>query len=49
MFQKNIDKLFNYIPNVFSIPDNIGIAGYDAYSNNHDTRLGQIFLKIQTG
>ena len=47
MFQKNIDKLFNDIPNVFGIADDILIAGFDADSRAHDTSLEQVLQRCR--
>ena len=43
MFQKKMDKLFNDIPNVCGIIDDILIAGFDADNRDHDVRLEQVF------
>ena len=36
MFQHKIDKIFNDIPNVFGITDNILVIGYDKDGTDHD-------------
>ena len=36
MFQKKIDKIFNDMPNVFGIADDIFIIGYDKDGADHD-------------
>ena len=41
MFSKN-DKIFNAIPNVFGIADEILIVGYDADCRDHDRTLRQV-------
>ena len=43
MFQKKIDELFNDIPNVFGINDDIVIAGFNASGTDHDARCKQLF------
>ena len=42
MFQRKIDKLFNRIPNVFSIADDILIAGFDELGRGHDATLDKV-------
>ena len=42
MFQKKIDGLFNDIPNVCGIADDILIAGFDADGRDHNVRLEQV-------
>ena len=42
MSQKKTNKLFNDIPNVFGIADDILIIGFDADSRDHDARLGKV-------
>ena len=37
MFQKKIDELFNGMPNVFGIADDILIAGFDELGKDHNT------------
>ena len=39
MFQKKIKGLFNDIPNVFGIADDILIAGFDADGRAHDVKI----------
>ena len=36
MFQHKIDEIFNDIPNVFGIADNILVIGYDKDGTDHD-------------
>ena len=36
MFQRKIDKIFNDIPNVFGIADDILVTGYDKGGADHD-------------
>ena len=45
MFQSNIDKLFQGLPNVFGIADDILIAGFDDMERDHDATLDKV-LKI---
>ena len=45
MFQKKKDKLFDDIPNVFDIADDILITGCDAASSNHDENLEQVLQR----
>ena len=39
MFQKMIDGLFNDIPNVFNIANDILVTGFDADDRDHDVSL----------
>ena len=43
MFQKKIDELFDSMPNVFSIADDILIAGFDELDRDHDVTLDKMF------
>ena len=43
MFQKEIDKLFSGIPNVFGIPDCILIPGFDEWGKDHAETLEKVF------
>ena len=36
MFQHKIDKIFNDMPNVFGIADDIMVIGYDKDGTDHD-------------
>ena len=36
MFQKKTDQLFNGVPNVFGIADDILISGFDELGRDHD-------------
>ena len=36
MFKHKIDKIFNDMPNVFGIADNILVIGYDKVGADHD-------------
>ena len=47
MFQKKIDKVFDDIPNVFGISDDILIAGFGADCRDHDERLEQVLCRCR--
>ena len=47
MFQKKTDELFNDIPNIFGIADDIFIAGFDADGRDHDARLEQMLQRCR--
>ena len=47
MFHKKIDELFNDIPNVFDIADDILTAGFDADGRDHDDRLEQVLHRCR--
>ena len=42
MFQKKINKLFSSMPNVFSIADDILIAGFDEQGKDHNETLNEV-------
>ena len=42
MFEKKVDKLFNNIPNVFGISNDILIAGFDEEGSDHDKMLKKV-------
>ena len=42
IFQKKIDELFSSMPNIFSIADDILIAGFDKYGKDHDATLDKV-------
>ena len=42
MFQKKIDILFSDMPNLFSIADDILIAGLNEWGNDHDETLRKV-------
>ena len=42
MFQHKIDKIFNDIPNVFGIVDNILVVGYDKDGTDHDVTVYKV-------
>ena len=42
MFQHKIDKIFNNIPNVFGIADDILIIGYDKDGTDHDRAVYRV-------
>ena len=41
MFQMKIDKLFQGLPNVFDIANDILIAGFDDLGRDHDEAVGE--------
>ena len=43
MFQKKKDKLFNWMPNVFSIADDILIAGFDELGKDYNATPDKLF------
>ena len=47
IFQKKIDELFNDIPNVFGIADDILIVGFHAYGRDHDVSSEQMLLRCR--
>ena len=42
MFQKKIDKLFNGLPNVFGIVDDIFIVGLDELGRDHNETVDKV-------
>ena len=42
MFQKNIDEIFNGMPNAFSIADDIVIADFNEQDTDHDATLDKV-------
>ena len=42
MFQRKIDKLFNGMPNIFSIADGILIVGFDELDRDYDATLDKV-------
>ena len=42
MLQKKVDEIFEDLPNVFGIADDILIVGYDDYSRDYDRSLRQV-------
>ena len=36
MFQRKIDKIFNDMPNIFGIADDIFVVGYEDNGRDHD-------------
>ena len=42
MFQCKIDKIFNDMPNVFGITDDILVIGYDDDGTDHDTTVHKV-------
>ena len=47
MFKTKIDELFNDIPNVFGIADDILIEGCDINGRDHDARLKQVLQRCR--
>ena len=43
MLQRKIDKLFQGLPNVFGIADDILIAGFDDLSRDYNATLDKAF------
>ena len=37
MFQRKIDEILNYLPNIIGMTEDIFVVGYDRYGKNHDT------------
>ena len=42
MFQRKIDELFQGLPTVFGIADNILIAGFDDLERDHDATIDKV-------
>ena len=47
MFQHKIDKIFNDMPNVFGIVDNILVIGYDKDGADHDEAVYNVLRQCQ--
>ena len=47
MFQCKIDKIFNDMPNVFDIADNILVIGYDKDGADHDKAVYKVLKQCQ--
>ena len=47
MFQCKIDKIFNYIPNIFGIADDILVIGYDKDGADHDKAVYKVLRQCQ--
>ena len=47
MFQGKIDKIFNDIPNVFGIADDILVIGHDKDGANHDVAVYSVLRQCQ--
>ena len=47
MFQCKIDKIFNDMPNVFSIGDDILVIGYDKDRTDHDEAVYKVLRQCQ--
>ena len=47
MFQHKIDELFNDMPNVFGIADDILVIGYDKNREDHDKAVYSVVRQYQ--
>ena len=47
VFQRKIDKIFNDIPNVFGIADDILVTGYDKDGADHDEAVYRVLKQCQ--
>ena len=47
MFQHKSDEIFNDIPNVFGIVDNILVIGYDKDGTDHDETVYKVLMQYQ--
>ena len=47
MFQCKIDEIFNDMPNVFGITDNILVIGYDEDRAHHDEVVYNVLRQCQ--
>ena len=47
MFQHKIDKIFNDMPNVFGIADDISVIGYDKDGADHDEAVYKVLKQCQ--
>ena len=47
MFQQKIDEIFNDMPNVFGIADNILVIGYDKDGADHDEAVYDVLRQCQ--
>ena len=47
MFQCKIDKIFNDIPNVFGITDDILVIGYDKNGADHDKAVHKMLWRCK--
>ena len=47
MFQRKIDEIFNDIPNVFGITDDILVIGYDIDGADHDKAVYKVLSQCQ--
>ena len=47
MFQHKIDEIFNDMPNVFGIADDILVIGYDKYGTDHDEAVYKVLRQHQ--
>ena len=47
MFQCKIDNIFNDIPNVFSIADDILVIGYNKEGTDHDEAVYKVLKQCQ--
>ena len=49
MFQRKIDVLFQGLPNLFGIVDDIFIAGFDDKGRDKDASLGKVLRNMRAG
>ena len=42
MFQRKIDEIFNDMPNIFGIVDDILVTGYEADGRDHDETVQRV-------
>ena len=47
MFQHKIDKIFNDMPNVFGIANDILVIGYDKDRRDHDEAVYKVLRQCQ--
>ena len=47
MFQRKIDEIFKDMPNVFSIADDILVAGYEADGKDHDKTVWRVLQRCR--
>ena len=47
MFQHKIDEIFNNMPNVFGIADDILVVGYDKDGADHDEAVYKVLMQCQ--
>ena len=47
MFHRKIDEIFNDLPNVFRIADDILVAGYEADGKDHDKTICRVLQRCR--